>query len=148
MQVAFLVQDTGRVYGAERATLDLARGLAGASCAVWLIEETRLGLARSDFKEALLAADLPCQSLPVDCAFCPALIRQLRERVAAERPDVVHTIGPKATTHAAWGLKGRVPLVTTVHGWLFRPDLKERFYEWLELRAFRRFDRVVTLSRH
>ena len=38
--------------------------------------------------------------------------------------------------------------MTTVHGWLFRPDFKERFYEWLELRAFRRFDRVITLSRH
>jgi glycosyltransferase involved in cell wall biosynthesis len=150
MQIAFLLQDTGRIYGAERATLDLARGLtaAGLSCAVWLIEESRLGLQRSDVKAAVQAAGLPCTSLPVHSAFSRDLLCRLREQVRDGRPDVVHTIGPKATVHAAWALKARVPLVTTVHGWLFRPDLKERFYEWLELRAFRRFDRVITLSRH
>lgn len=150
MRIAFLLQDTGRIYGAERATLDLARGLgsAGLSCAFWLIEESRLGLPQSDLKAAVQAAGLPCASLPVHSAFSRDLIRMLRGQVQNGHPDVVHTVGPKATVHAAWALKELVPLVTTVHGWLFRPDIKERFYEWLELRAFRRFDRVITLSRH
>jgi len=138
------------MYGAERATLDLVRGLvsAGMSCDVWLIEETRLGLERSELKESVRAAGLPCVDLQVGSAFAPALIRALRGRIRNKLPDIMHTIGPKATVHAAWALKGRVPLVTTVHGWLFRPDIKERFYEWLELRALRRFDRVITLSRY
>ncbi len=150
MKIAFLLQDTDRLYGAERATLDLARGLAsaGMSCAVWLIEETRLGLQGSDVKAAVQAAGLPYVGLPVHSAFSRDLLRLLRERVPEDQPEVVHTIGPKATVHVAWALKGRLPLVSTVHGWLFRPDIKERFYEWLELRAFRQFDRVITLSRH
>ncbi|MBP7829436.1 MAG: glycosyltransferase [Kiritimatiellae bacterium] len=150
MRIAFLLQDTGRIYGAERATLDLARGLrsAGVEVAAWLIEESRLGLEKSQLKAAILDAGLPCVALPVQSAFSRDLLRALREKAGSERPDIVHTIGPKATVHAAWALRGRLPLVTTVHGWLFRPDLKERFYEWLELRAFRRFDRVITLSRH
>jgi len=150
MRIAFLLQDTGRIYGAERATLDLARGLrsAGVEVAAWLIEESRLGLEKSELKTAILEAGLECSALPVHSAFSRDLLRMLREKAGREKPDVLHTIGPKATVHAAWALRGRVPLVTTVHGWLFRPDLKERFYEWLELRAFRRFDRVITLSRH
>lgn len=150
MRIAFLLQDTGRIYGAERATLDLARGLrsAGVEVAAWLIEESRLGLEKSQLKAAILDAGLPCVALPVQSAFSRDLLRVLRASAESEKPDIVHTIGPKATVHAAWALRGRLPLVTTVHGWLFRPDLKERFYEWLELRAFRRFDRVITLSRH
>ena len=150
MRIAFLLQDTGRIYGAERATLDLVQGLrsAGLQVAAWLIEESRLGLEKSDLKAAIVGAGVECASMPVHTPFSRDLLRMLRMKVAAEKPDVLHTIGPKATVHVAWALRGRLPLVTTVHGWLFRPDFKERFYEWLELRAFRRFDRVITLSRH
>ena len=148
--IVFLLQDIGRLYGAERATLDLARGLvrAGQPCSLWLIEESRLELVRSELKETIQAAGLPLVAFPVCGAFSPGLIRALRDRVRREKPAAVHTIGPKATVHAALALRGRVPLVSTVHGWLFRPDLKERFYERLELWAFRSFDRVITLSRY
>ena len=36
--------------------------------------------------------------------------------------------------------------MTTLHGWLVRPELKERLYEWLEIQLLRRDDAVICLS--
>lgn len=150
MKIAFLLQDTGRIYGAERATLDLISGLIqrGLSVAIWLIRELRMGALESDLQREIERMKLALTEIPVRGAMSFKLIRDLRARLVAERPDVVHPIGPKAVVHAALALAGRAPLVTTLHGWLYRPDPKERFYEWIERRALRWYSRVVTLSRH
>lgn len=44
MIIVFLMQDIGAVYGAEKATLDLAEGLRdqGVDIRIWLIEEVRI----------------------------------------------------------------------------------------------------------
>jgi glycosyltransferase involved in cell wall biosynthesis len=72
-----------------------------------------------------------------------ALARLLRER----RPDVVHTHGYRAdvlggTVAAGLGL----PVVTTVHGFT-GGDWKNRIFERVQTRAFRRFSVVVAVSR-
>jgi glycosyltransferase involved in cell wall biosynthesis len=76
----------------------------------------------------------------------------LRERALAGdlyrriRPDVVHTHGYRADvvdTGPARSLA--IPTVTTVHGFT-GGDWKNRLYERLQMRAFRRFDRVVAVS--
>jgi glycosyltransferase involved in cell wall biosynthesis len=59
---------------------------------------------------------------------------------------VLHVLGYKANLHAL--LAGIWPRVTTVHGWLFRADWKERLYGWIELFCLRRCDRVIALSRY
>lgn len=77
----------------------------------------------------------------------------LRERAAiAElcgtiRPHVVHTHGYRPDVVDA-GVARRlgVPTVTTVHGFT-GGGWKNRAYEWLQRRAFRRFDAVVVVSR-
>ena len=77
----------------------------------------------------------------------------LRERAAVIeicrriRPDVVHTHGYRADViDASAARRLGVPTVTTVHGFA-GGDLKNRFYEWLQRWAFRRFDAVVAVSR-
>ena len=77
----------------------------------------------------------------------------LRERAAlAElcadlRPDVVHTHGYRADVlDAIVARRLGIPVVTTVHGFT-GGDWKNRGYEWLQRRAFRRFDAVVAVSR-
>jgi glycosyltransferase involved in cell wall biosynthesis len=77
----------------------------------------------------------------------------LRERAAIGRlcatlhPAVVHTHGYRPDVVDAGVARGRgVPVVTTVHGFT-GGDWKNRIYERLQLRAFRRFEAVVAVSR-
>lgn len=76
----------------------------------------------------------------------------LKERAAVARlcrtlrPDVVHTHGYRADVlHAAVARGLRIPVVSTVHGFA-GGDRKNRFYQWLQRRALRRFDAVVAVS--
>jgi glycosyltransferase involved in cell wall biosynthesis len=148
--VDFLLQDTGRLYGAERATLDLAQALAarGVRVRLLLIEERRLAIGRSDVREEVRGRGIEVAALPVEGRFSPALVRRIRAEVDA-RGSVLHTTGYKADLHGgragAWGKL--FPVVATVHGWLFRPDVKERLFGWIDLRALCRFNRVIVLSR-
>ena len=149
--VAFLLQDTGAIYGAQRATVDLLRGLredGRISPVVFLLEETRLGLARSDFRAAIQSLGVEIETLPVNSAYAPEAVRTLRGRLQDREISVLHTVGPKADLHG-WLAAGRgVRQISTVHGWLFRADAKERFHEALNRWVLRRCDRVIVLSRY
>ena len=150
MNTIFLMQDTAAVYGAERATLDLASGLArrGVNAHVLLIHEERLQLADNRLQTELTKRGLPFSLVHTDRAFSWKLARDIRRRLVELEADVLQTVGYKADLHAWLAAGRRVVLVAAVHGWLFRPDLKERFYGWLDVRVLRRFARVIVLSRH
>ena len=63
------------------------------------------------------------------------------------RPDVVHTHGYRADVLDASVARGLgIPVVSTVHGFT-GGDRRNRFYQWLQRRALRRFDAVVAVSR-
>jgi glycosyltransferase involved in cell wall biosynthesis len=63
------------------------------------------------------------------------------------RPDAVHTHGYRPDViDAAVARHFRIPVITTVHGFT-GGSLRNRFYEYLQRRAFRRFDAVVAVSR-
>ncbi len=150
MNVCFLLQDIGAVYGAERATLDLARGLRGAGVEVsfLLIKETRLGPVGSGLESAILKDAHAVHSVTTAKRFSLRLVREIRGALREMNADGLHCVGPKATLHGGlatrWGRE--VPVVSTVHGWLFRSEWKERFYTWLEQRALTRCSAVVVLS--
>jgi glycosyltransferase involved in cell wall biosynthesis len=69
-----------------------------------------------------------------------------RTHFSRRRPDIVHTHGYR-TDVLAGAIAGRMklPRVTTVHGFT-GGDWKNRVYEFLQLRAFRRFESVVAVS--
>ena len=60
MKIAFIMQDTGKMWGAEKATLDLLRGLKGVGldASVILICEERLGLGGSQLQGALASESI------------------------------------------------------------------------------------------
>lgn len=152
MHIAFLMQDTGTIYGAERATLDLVDGLLArnVSVTVILIHETRLNLKTSAFRCAWEKRDVDLEVVEVGHAFSRNLMQRVRAISQTQRISLLHTIGYKADLHGGFATKwGKlVPIVSTVHGWLFRPDPKEKFYHYLNCWALRRMTRVVVLSRY
>lgn len=97
-------------------------------------------------------APLVDAGVPVFPLFVPARgYAEERRAVAAlcERlqPRVVHTHGyrPDVLSASVARTMG-IATVTTVHGFT-GGGFKNRFYEWLQRRAFRRFDAVVAVSR-
>ena len=77
--------------------------------------------------------------------------RMERERIAAlcgqVRPDVVHTHGYRPDVlDAPMARRAGVPTVTTVHGFT-GGGIRNRVYEGLQRRSFRRFSQVVAVSR-
>lgn len=146
LRVAFLLQEVRALYGTERATLALATALRGrgVEAELVLMHETRLGLDPGPLERAAASAGMPHLRLDVDRPFSPGLVRSLRRAVRDLRFDLLHVTGYKGHLHAA--LARACPVVTTVHGWLFRPDAKERFYGWLDLRLMRRDAAVICLS--
>lgn len=63
------------------------------------------------------------------------------------RPDVVHTHGYRTDVLDAAVARGLgIPVVSTVHGFT-GGDRRNRFYQWLQRHALRRFDAVVAVSR-
>ena len=148
MKVAFLLQDTRTLYGAEQATVRLIEGLvaAGISVRAILLHETRLGAGGSPLAEALRLC-VPLTEIPVQGRFSRSVIGQIREIVERDRIDVLHSTGYKADWHAVLASKrgALFPVVSTVHGWLFRWDWKERLFQALNVAALRRFSRVIVL---
>lgn len=145
--VGFLLQEGRALYGAERATLSLLRGLVarGINVCVLLMHETRLGQGAGPLEAAVRNAGWPLFRFDVAGPFSWKLARNVRDVVHGENLRVLHVTGYKAHLHAA--LARACPIVTAVHGWLFRPDAKERFYGWLDLRLMRRDAAVICLSR-
>lgn len=149
MKILFLLQDTRTLYGAEQATIRLVEGLLakGISVRMLLLHETRLGDGASPLAEALRQRT-DVTDIPVAGQFSQPAIRQIREIVDREQADALHSTGYKADWHAGlasnWGTL--FPVVSTVHGWLFRWTLKERLFQALNLRALRGFSRVIVLS--
>jgi len=82
---------------------------------------------------------LPPRSYRVERRAIGSLIDQIA-------PDVVHTHGYRPDIVDAPVARARgVPVVTTVHGFTGGGP-RNRIYEWLQRRAFRRFDAVVAVS--
>lgn len=156
MKVALVMQDTRAVYGAERATMDLARNLraAGADVRVWLLEEARLSGAGASALAEAFGGCAPVRRFAVEGRLSRGLAAALRRAAEEEGVEVLHSTGYKADVHVAMAAAPRdeddvVPFATvsTVHGWLFRRwALKERLYFQVNLWALRKFDRVVVLT--
>lgn len=145
--IFFLLQDVPQLYGAERVTLDLIRALAGRRpVKLWLIGEQRFGNAPGALAKAAEEAGIATERFPVSGRFSWPLVQTLRARLLAEPGSIIHTVGYKAHLHALVAARGVARTVTTIHGWLVRPEFKERFYEWLEVRALRHDDAVICLT--
>lgn len=97
-------------------------------------------LAFRDTGVEVFTVDVPPRGYLKERAGVARLCRTLR-------PDVVHTHGYRADVlDAAVARSLGIPVVSTVHGFT-GGNRKNRFYQWLQRRALRRFDAVVAVSR-
>jgi len=135
------------VGGLERVVHALASGQRAAGHRVVVAAVLGRSAADHPFVQPLVDADVEVVPLPL------APRAYLRERAAVVgicrrvRPDVVHTHGHRVdVVDAGAARRLGLPTVTTVHGFT-GGDWKNRLYERLQRRAFRRFDAVVAVSR-
>src|SRR5438309_914973 len=135
------------VGGLERVVDALASGQRAAGHRVVVAAVLGRPAADHPFVQPLVDADVEVVPLPL------APRAYLRERAAVVgicrrvRPDVMHTHGHRVDVVAAGAARRLgLPTVTTVHGFT-GGDWKNRLYERLQRRAFRRFDAVVAVSR-
>ena len=69
----------------------------------------------------------------------------LKNLLAEHRVDILHCHGYKADCLGLFLSRGhKMKLVTTTHGW-FSNDLKEKFYNWLDKKTLKHYDRVITV---
>lgn len=135
------------VGGLERVVRALAVGHRGLGHEVHVMAV----LGRADGSHPFVEA-LRCEEIPVHEVVLPPR-RYLRERRRVGRlcrelaPDIVHTHGYRCDVVDS-GVARRLGIatVTTVHGFT-GGGAKNRLYEWLQRRAYRKFDAVVAVSR-
>lgn len=135
------------VGGLETVVADLARGQAGLGMTVMVAtligDSGRLG----PWAARLEGGGVGVSSLVVGGRNYLAERRLVRRMLERWGPEVVHTHGYRPDVVDAPVARGRgIPTVTTAHGFTGN-GMKNRFYEWLQKRAFRRVDAVVAVSR-
>ena len=135
----------GEIGGLERVVQLLAQGQARAGLDV----HVALILDRADhpFAASLAAGGVT----PHPIVLAGRAYRRERAAIAELcrelNPDVVHTHGARPdVVDSAVARRLHFPTVTTVHGFC-GGDWKNRLYERLQRRAYRKFDAVVVVSR-
>jgi len=136
-----------RFGGLERVVQSLAAGQLARGHRMHIA-----GVLGSEEEPPAFLADLERRGANVHLIAVPpraylAERNRVRELCRRLRPDVVHTHGyrPDVVAGSAARALG-IPTVTTVHGFI-GGGRRNRFYEWLQRRALRRFDAVVAVSR-
>src|SRR3989442_7839277 len=143
--VVLQVVAPGEIGGLERVAQALASGLRG------LGHDVHVAVMLDAPGAHPFLAGLDHSGIPTHPLVLPGRA-YLRERRAVAglcrslRPDVVHTHGYRPDVVDAGVARGLgIPIVTTVHGFT-GGGWKNHGYEWLQCRAFRRFDAVVAGS--
>lgn len=133
--------------GLETAVVSLAPALIaeGHRATVAMVLEPPVG-RRHSLLEALATAGVPVEPIVLGARSYLAERRAVRELLVRHEVTVLHTHGYRpdvvdAPVARALG----IPTVSTAHGYT-RASGKNRIYEWLQRRALRRFDAVITVS--
>jgi len=148
LKVAQLIGSTG-VFGAERWILALMNYLDpkevdsiiinlvdeySSKESPIVIEAKRRGLKAVDFYTA--------------GRFNPFSAKKLADWLDKNQYKIIHSHGYKSD-FVAWLAKknnGKISIISTPHGWSKEPDLKLKFYEYLDRKIFKFFDKVCPLS--
>lgn len=102
--------------------------------------------ASQDWCRALRDAGVDVEPLVLPGRRYFSELRRITHICRRWRPAIVHSHGYRSDVIGAFAARrARVPTVTTVHGFI-GGDWKNRLYERVQRRAFRRFDAVVAVS--
>ncbi len=76
-------------------------------------------------------------------------VSKMRKFLRTEKIDILHCHGYKADVIASLIPKNiRPKTVTTLHGWWIGSNPKLKFYDWLDIRAMKNFDKIITVAEH
>jgi len=136
----------GDVGGLETVVASLASAQAEGGMSVLVAMLVEAGPRPQELRASLEERRVEVRTLVFKGRRYLAEQRAVGRLLDSWHPDVVHTHGYRPDVVDAPVARGRgIPTVTTVHGFTGN-SLKNRFYEWLQRRAFRRFDAVVAVS--
>lgn len=114
---------------------------------VQVLASTGPGGAQHPFVESLRRRHIPVTPIELPSRAYRAERAELRRLISSLGADVVHTHGYRSDVVAGPVARSLgVPTVSTAHG-LTMGSLRNRFYEWLQFRTWRRLDAVVAVSR-
>lgn len=136
----------GEVGGAESVVRSLASRQRAFGARVKVAAVVPSARAASGFVDALEKSSVDAVRVVVGGRD----YRREQKAVAAiceeSRADVLHSHGYRTDVIDALYLRRKMPIVTTVHGFT-GGDLRNRIYQWVQCRAYPRFDAVVAVSR-
>lgn len=133
--------------GLERVVLDLASGQRSRGHSVHVAAVVGAGEAEHPFVRSAAETGAEVHVLEVPARRYDREVEAVSRLVGRTGPDVVHTHGYRADVVSSRGARAHgVATVSTVHGFT-RNGQKNRTYEWLQKRSYRRFDAVVAVSR-
>ncbi len=136
----------GPVGGLEQVVGALTTGLRQAGHDARVAAVLDRGAGDTPFLAGLRHRGVPVTPIELAPRAYAAERRRLGDLLRAIEPDVVHTHGYRADIQAAAVARTLdLPTVTTVHGFT-GGGWKNRLYERLQLRSFRKFDAVVAVS--
>jgi L-malate glycosyltransferase len=137
----------GEVGGLESVVEALASGLHERGHRVFVAVTSEGDARHHPYAERLRAASVNAEVVAVGRRAYLRERASLGALMARLRPDVVHTHGYRSDLVGGSAARALdLPLATTVHGFT-GGGWKNRLYERLQERAFRRFDAVVAVSR-
>lgn len=136
----------GEVGGLESVVRTLAVGHAARGHRVGVFASVTGENTDTPFTRALQSGGVEVHVPPLATRSYLRERAAIRQVVDATNPDIVHSHGYRADVVGLFATGGRVRRVTTVHGFT-GGDWKNRMYERLQLRALRKFDVVVSVSR-
>jgi glycosyltransferase involved in cell wall biosynthesis len=132
--------------GLERVVQMLAIAQREAGQAVGVAAIVEPGMADHPFFDPLKEASVPCYPVEVRPRAYATERRLLRHAFKDVGPDLVHTHGYRADVIAGAAARGSgLPIVSTAHGFTGGGG-KNRFFERLQVRAYRRWGHVVAVS--
>jgi glycosyltransferase involved in cell wall biosynthesis len=137
----------GRVGGLESVVQALAIGQHSNGCRVSVCSVVAPGDEDLPLHQALMAGGVSVTPVVIRGRHYLDELRQITDVLGRVAPDIVHTHGYRSDLIAGRAARSQgFKTVSTVHGFT-GGDWKNRLYERLQSRSFRRFDAIVAVSR-
>jgi glycosyltransferase involved in cell wall biosynthesis len=145
LPVVFHLRSSGGLFGADRVVLDLCLELPAAGYRALLVPLIEPGGVGAELRAAAEAAGVPVRPLILTRRFDLGAIHRLRRLAAIEGAEVLHGHDYKSNLLLALAAPPDTLRVATLHGRV-GTDLRLRFYEAVDARLVRSFDRVICVS--
>ncbi len=142
------LRDTYEIGGPGKTILETYRAIDSSRFALHLgLFQARTDRGETPFSIAAHACGMPVHIIRGYNQYDPRMIVRVVDLVKTLGIDIVHAHEVKSDVIAYLAARlHRVPIVTTLHGWIGN-GAKQRVFTALDKRIVRRFDRAIVVSR-